>query len=255
MKITEPTVGAPCWVQLGSAAPAVAEQFYGELFGWRAETDPDPAAGGYTTMFVDTAPVAGLAPLPEPGQPATWAVSFATAGVDATAVLVMAAGGHLLMEPTEVLGLGRFAVARDPSGAVFSLWQARTFQGTGLLNEPGSLGWVELATRDPAGAAAFYARVFGWSVNAGAGYTQWGIDGQDFGGMLDMGDSVPPEAPPSWMPYFAVADVDLTAERAVVLGGGVQVPPVRMGGVRRLAVLRDAQGAVFGVYAEGEGAA
>ncbi|MDH6577216.1 VOC family protein [Kitasatospora sp. MAP5-34] len=248
MKITEPTVGGPCWVELGTSDPAAAKQFYGELFGWRAETDPNPEAGGYTSMMLDTAPVAGLTALYAPGQPTAWTVSFATAAVDATVVVVTAAGGHVLMEPMEVLDLGRFAVVQDSSGAAFSLWQARTFKGVGLLNEPGSLGWVELATRDPAGAVAFYTRVFGWSVNEGETYTQWGLDGRDFGGMLDMGDRFPPEVPPYWMPYFAVADVDLTAERAAALGATVMLPPVQLSGGPRLAVIRDAQGAAFGVH-------
>ncbi len=50
------------------------------------------------------------------------------------------------------------------------------------------------------------------------------------------------------MPYFAVADVDLTAEQAAALGATLVMPPVEMGGGRRLAVIRDAQGAVFGIY-------
>jgi predicted enzyme related to lactoylglutathione lyase len=107
---------------------------------------------------------------------------------------------------------------------------------------------VELLTRDPAGARAFYPAVFGWSVAPSEHYTQWGLDGQDFGGMLVMGENFPPEVPPHWLPYFSVADVDNTVERAVALGAQVVMPSYSMPGGRRIAVLRDAQGAAFGVY-------
>lgn len=252
MKITTPTVGTPCWVELGSSDPAAAKAFYAELFGWRAEVDPNPEAGGYTMMLLGDRPAAGLTALYAPGQPTAWTVSFATADADASVALATAAGGTVLMEPMEVLDIGRFAIVEDPAGAAFSLWQARAFKGVGVLNEPGSLGWVELGTRDTAGAVQFYHRVFGWSVNAGEGYTQWGLEGLDFGGMLEMGEQFPPEARPYWMPYFAVADVDLTAERAAALGASVVLPPVDMGGARRLSIVRDAQGAVFGMYQPGE---
>lgn len=248
MKITTPTVGGPCWVELGTSDPEAAKAFYGELFGWRARTDPNPEAGGYTNMLLDDVPVAGLSALYAPGQPTAWTVSFATADADAMAEAVKAAGGTVLMEPMEVLDIGRFAVVKDPPGAAFSLWQARAFQGAGVFNEPGSLGWVELATRDTAAAEAFYTRVFGWSVTPGETYTQWGLEGRDFGGMLDMGEQYPADVPPYWMPYFAVADVDLSAERAAGLGATVMLPPIEMTGGPRLSVVRDAQGAVFGIH-------
>ncbi|MER5635362.1 VOC family protein [Kitasatospora sp. NPDC002227] len=248
MKLTQVETGAPCWVELGTSDPEAAKRFYAELFGWQVETDPRPEAGGYTSLLLGEVPVAGLAPLYAPGQPTAWTVSFAVADADAVAEAVRSRGGAVTMEPMEVFDLGRFSVLADPAGAVFSVWQARAFAGAGVLNEAGSLGWVELATRDTAGAKEFYTRVFGWSVTLGETYTQWGLEGRDFGGMLDMKDQFPDGVPPYWMPYFAVEDVDLTAERAVALGAEVVLPPSKMDGGPRLAVLRDAQGAVFGVH-------
>ncbi|WP_371501113.1 VOC family protein [Kitasatospora sp. NBC_00374] len=251
MKITTPTVGAPCWVELSTVDPAAAKSFYAELFGWRAEEDPNPEAGGYTVLSLGDAAVAGLTPLQQPEQPTAWSVSFATADADATAAAVVAAGGRLLLEPSEVLDLGRFAIAVDPGGAAFSIWQARSFNGAAVMNEAGSLGWVELTTREVHKSKEFYPRVFGWSVTVGEMYTQWGIAGKDFGGMADMADQFPADTPPYWMPYFAVADVDRTAERAAALGATVLLPPTDVPDGPRLAVLRDQQGAVFGVHIAG----
>ncbi len=181
-----------------------------------------------------------------------WNVSFAVTDSDATAETVRAAGGTLLMDPVDVFDIGRFAVALDPGGAAFQMWQARTFPGAGLFNAPGALGWVELLTRAPERSEVFYTTVFGWTVRPSEQYPQWGIDGADFGGMMTMDATFPPEVTPHWLPYFAVADADATAATASDAGGTVLMEPTSIGDVRRIAVLRDPQGAVFGVYAAGD---
>ncbi|GAB2728417.1 VOC family protein [Kitasatospora kifunensis] len=251
MKYDKVVTGGPCWVELGTADPAVAKVFYSGLFGWRAETDPRPEAGGYTTLLRGEAPVAAVSPLYAPEQPTAWSVSFAVPDTDAAAVAVSRAGGRLVVEPMDIFDAGRFAVAADPSGAVFALWQARAFQGAEVLNEPVSLGWVELYTRDLPAVAAFYPEVFGWSVNAGVDYTQWGIDGSDFGGVRRLGEEVAPEVPSHWLPYFAVAHVDATVHRAGRLGAKVLMGPTDLPGGRRIAMLSDRQGALFGLYLAG----
>ncbi|KQV04742.1 MULTISPECIES: VOC family protein [unclassified Kitasatospora] len=248
MRITESTPGAPCWAEHCSGDAKVAQAFYGELFGWRAETDPRPEAGGYTVMLLGEDPVAAITPLAGTGRPTAWTVAIATADADTTAATATAAGGAVPMAPTDVFDEGRYAMLADPAGAVFSVWQARAFRGAALLGEPGALGWIELATRDVPGALAFYPELFGWSVSPGESYTQWGLGGRDFGGVLDMGEQFPADLPPYWMPYFAVADVDLSAERAVALGAEAMLPPTDVPDGPRLAVLRDPLGAVFGIY-------
>ncbi|GAA1257850.1 VOC family protein [Kitasatospora nipponensis] len=251
MKNTGLVTGAPCWVELSTSDTQAATAFYGTVFGWRAEVDPRPEAGGYATFSLGEAPVAGLVQRPDPEQPTAWTISFAVHGADETAAAVTEAGGSALMEPMDVLDLGRFAILADPSGAVFSIWQAREFAGAGLINEPGSLGWAELQTRDPVGSVAFYHRVFGWSITHGEMYTQFGLEGADFGGMAVMGEQFPPEVPPHWLPYFSVADVDATVSAAATAGAEVLMPPTAMPEGPRIAVLRDPQGAVFGVYLAG----
>ncbi|MEV0184845.1 VOC family protein [Streptomyces sp. NPDC050625] len=252
MKFDKPVTGGPCWTELGTNDLEGAKRFYTDLFGWLPETDPRQEAGGYTVAHMGDAAVAALTPLYQESQPVAWNVSFAVADADAAARKVEEAGGTVVLGPMDVFDVGRFAVALDPTGAAFQLWQARAFPGAGLFNAPGSLGWVELATRELDRARDFYTTVFGWTVNSSEWYTQWGIGGEDFGGMTDMGDRFPPEVPPHWMPYFAVTDVDATVQVAVAAGGSVLAEPMSMGSVRRIGVLRDPQGAAFGVYAEGD---
>ncbi|WP_128430069.1 VOC family protein [Streptomyces cyaneus] len=248
MKLDKPVTGGPCWTELGTDDLAAAKRFYEGLFGWRAETDPRQEAGGYTIAHLGDAAVAALTPLYQEGQPVAWNVSFAVPDADAAAARVTEAGGSVLVGPMDVFDVGRFAVAVDPTGAAFQLWQARAFPGAGLLSAPGSLGWVELLTRAPERAVEFYTTVFGWSVNASEHYTQWGIEGADFGGMVTMDDKFPHEVPAHWLPYFAVLDVDMTAADATEAGGTILMEPTSVPDGPRIAVLRDPQGAVFGVY-------
>jgi hypothetical protein len=252
MKFDKPVPGGPCWVELGTSDLEAAKRFYADVFGWRPETDPRPAAGGYTRARLGDALVAALAPLFGESQPITWNVSFAVSDTDATVRAVRDAGGTVVLDPMDVFDLGRFAVVEDPGGAVFQLWQARAFPGAGLFNAPGSLGWVELMTRDTEAVTVFYTTVFGWTVHASDFYTRWRIEGGDFGGMVEMGDKFPHEVPSHWLPYFVVEDVDVTADASTRAGGRLLMEPASVPEGPRIAVLRDPQGAVFGIYKAAE---
>ncbi|MEU2897393.1 VOC family protein [Streptomyces sp. NPDC001273] len=253
MRLSAPMTGGPCWTELGTTDLESAKRFYTRLFGWRPETDQRQEAGGYTVAYLGDAPVAALAPLYQESQPVAWNVSFAVTDSDATLRAVRTAGGQPLLGSMDVFDVGRFAVAADPTGAVFQLWQAGAFAGAGVFNVPGSLGWVELLTRAPREAVSFYTTVFGWTVDPSLPYPQWGLDGAAFGGMVAMDDKFPHEVPAHWLPYFAVDDVDASAMTATTVGGTVLMEPVSHPDGPRIAVLRDPQGAMFGVYRAADG--
>ncbi len=60
--------------------------------------------------------------------------------------------------------------------------------------------------------------------------------------------TLPDEAiPPHWQPYVAVDDPDAITARAGELGGSTLAEPMDVPRVGRIAVLRDSQGATFGV--------
>jgi predicted enzyme related to lactoylglutathione lyase len=69
--------------------------------------------------------------------------------------------------------------------------------------------------------------------------------------MLTMDDRFAAQVPPHWLPYFAVEDVDTTVAAAARAGASVQTKPISVPDGPRIAVLKDPQGAVFGVYTEG----
>jgi len=53
---------------------------------------------------------------------------------------------------------------------------------------------------------------------------------------------------PYWMACIGVDDVDSAAEKARELGGHVLLPPTKVPGFGRAAVLRDPQGRAFGIF-------
>jgi hypothetical protein len=57
----------------------------------------------------------------------------------------------------DVIDVGRFAIISDPTGAALGLWQPRRHTGAELVNEPVSLAWNELNTRDTQAAQPFGA--------------------------------------------------------------------------------------------------
>ena len=248
--------GTPSWVDLGTPDLEASVSFYESLFGWSIPEGPNSEqTGGYRQAMRDGKPVAGMMPLMQEGQPPAWSSYVAVADAGATASAVTDAGGKVLAEPMEVMDLGRMAVFADPGGAVFGIWQAGTFAGAGVVNEPVSLSWNELNTRDPDGAKQFYEAVFGWTAEEtempdGGTYNMWHRDGADaiVGGMLDIRGRLPDEIPAHWLAYFAVADCDATVEKAKELGGQVNFGPMDLP-AGRFAVLTDPHGAHFGVIA------
>jgi uncharacterized protein len=243
--------GTPSWVDLASADPDKSAAFYGGLFGWEA-TPPNEEFGGYRQFHLRDKPVAGMAPVMNEGQPAVWSTYFATNSADETTKRVDDAGGEIMYEAMDVGDLGRLAIFSDIAGAAFGVWEPKQFPGAAIVNEPGSLSWNELATRQPDDAKQFYPAVFDWNVEdtpmGPVTYTLWKVGDQMVAGMVPMGDSFPADVPPHWAVYFAVEDADAAGEKATSLGGSVAVPPTEIPNMGRFAVLSDPQGTAFSVF-------
>jgi len=240
--------GTPCWIDLGVKDTGAARAFYGSLFGWEIQPGP-PEAGGYAMCLKDGRPVAGIGPGPGAADaPASWTTYIAADSADETAARIRAAGGRLMMEPMDVMDVGRMAMAADPAGAVFGLWQSRTHTGAGLANEPDTLCWNENMSRDFEGNKAFYRAVFGYDYDdmstAGFTYAAVKVGGAEVGGIGELGPEVPAGIPAHWSVYFAVADTDATTAAVARLGGSV-VRPAWESPWGKMAVVSDDQGAAF----------
>ncbi|MGO8956817.1 MAG: VOC family protein [Streptosporangiaceae bacterium] len=239
--------GTPCWVDLGVSDIPKAIAFYGGLFGWDIQEGP-PEAGGYAMGQIGGMSVAGIGSKMDPNMPTVWTTYLATDDADATAARIKAAGGQVLMEPFDVMDVGRMFVAVDPGGAAFGVWQARAHSGVQLANEPGSLIWSENMSRNYEGNKAFYNSVFGYSFGdigaEGMNYATLDLDGKTVGGIGETGADQPADMPAYWGTYFAVADTDDAVQKATELGGSV-IAPAWDSPYGRMAVVSDDQGATF----------
>jgi predicted enzyme related to lactoylglutathione lyase len=222
--------GTPAWVELTVRDTERARDFYGALFGWDFDQAPLDTSG-YLNALKDGQPVPGIGEA-QPGEPNSqprWITYIATDDVDASIRRVTEAGGSVLEQPRDVLDLGRTAVAADPTGAVFGLRQSRRHTGANRVNEPGSLNWNEVMTRDYAAALKFYCAVFGYRLDdiseEGFSYSVCEIDGRPVGGIGDVMVGTPGDVPAHWLTYFSVADTDAAAAKVTELGGTVQRPP------------------------------
>lgn len=245
--------GTPSWVDLGSPDVAASAAFYGALFGWESEpaTENPADSGGYEIFRLRGKRVAGVMPLMAPDQPPAWTTYIAVDDADAVAAAAAAAGGQVVVTPMDVMDAGRMTCFIDPTGAFIGAWQAGEHTGAELVNEPGTIGWNELATRDPAAAKAFYPAVFGveaaaWERENGE-YTVWNVGGRAVGGLIEMNENWPAGIPSHWMTYFVVADAGAAAAQIKQLGGIVHVEPFEVPGVGRIAVVTDPQGAAFSI--------
>jgi uncharacterized protein len=263
--------GVPCWIDTSHPDPAAAADFYGALFGWELEdVMPPDAPGRYFMARLPGGDVGAIGSSPEGASTAVWNTYIWVEDADATAATVREAGGSILAEPFDVFDAGRMAICADPEGAPFSVWQAGRNRGADVVNEPGSLNFNGLNTRDVEGAKKFYGAVFGWTVlDLGGGAMMWQVPGyaefleqRDPGLRERMAESdAPPgfedvvatinpiaddqaDVPAHWGVTFAVDDADAIAAKAAELGGQVVVPPFDAPWVR-MTVITDPQGALF----------
>jgi predicted enzyme related to lactoylglutathione lyase len=240
--------GTPCWVDVTSPELDKTIEFYKGLFGWEAERDPRPEAGGYTMFTLDDKYVAAGSPPQQEGMPSYWTTYIASDDVDDTAGKIRDAGGTVLMDPFDVFDSGRMTVAQDPTGATFGIWQAKEHIGAQLANEPGTFMWNQCQTDDPGRATEFYEAVFGYEVDEVDMGGEQAFRVLKVGGKGVAGVREPTAGePPHWSTTFAVDDADATVAHAKEIGGAVLMEPIDIPDVGRLAVLQDSVGAAFQV--------
>jgi len=245
--------GSFCWAEVGTNDTKKTKAFYSELFGWKYEDKPAGEFGVYTMCKQDGKDLAGLYQLPpelmKMGVPPHWMSYVAVASADAACAKVLQHGGTIQQGPFDVMDVGRMAICQDPTGATFSIWEARAHQGGSAMGN-GTPCWFELSTRGVAKAEAFYKAVFGWSVKVDADeiYREISAPGapMPMGGMMELKAQQGP-VPPHWLIYFTVDDCDGDAQRTKALGGKVIVPPMDIPKVGRFAVLADPAGATFAI--------
>ncbi len=246
--------GMFCWDERAARDVGNTLEFYATLFGWTVEEFDMGPEGPYRVLKKGKFSVGGFFEMKGPqfeNVPPHWMGYIEVEDIDATSEKVSSSSGKVLMPPTDIPDIGRFAVVQDPQGAVVSLFKSLDpDEPTPEKPKYGTICWHELATTDAKAAADFYKELFGWSSvtqeYGATDYTVFLIGEVPVAGMLQMTEEWQ-GAPPHWMTYFSVENCDGAAEKATKLGAKVIVPPRDVPGTGRFATLIDPEGAVFSI--------
>lgn len=113
---------ASCWNELATTDTESAAQFYTVLFGWDQKIqqfDDQP----YTLFLTGDQPAAGMYQLNDENMeiPPHWLIYFAVENCDSRVIQAQKLGGEIIVEPADIPTVGRFAVLKDPQGAIFAI--------------------------------------------------------------------------------------------------------------------------------------
>ena len=252
--------GRICWVELATSDPAAAQEFYAALLGWDYEDGYEDGKFMYSMIRLGGKHVAGLLqqqahPI-EARLPSLWSPFVCVEDVRATTKKCVSLGAQVLAGPRAVFNSGVMAGLADPDGVWFSLWQPKTLKGFQVLKEPNSYLWADRYALNAPEDAEFYKAAFDWDLDDvsspdNPGYYRFS---QTVGGGIDEWDRYlagvrqlrPGQSSslPHWNVYFQVADLDVSLQKALELGGE-QLRPMVENAMGRLVGIQDPQGASF----------
>jgi predicted enzyme related to lactoylglutathione lyase len=119
-------------------------------------------------------------------------------------------------------------------------------------NKIGTMAWLDLSVGNAESVKSFYADVIGWkteSVSMGDydDYAMLEPNNNEAVAGVCHAQGVNKDLPPAWLPYFLVADIDVSI-KAVQANGGSLVTEVKSMGRDKYAVIKDPAGAVCAIY-------
>jgi predicted enzyme related to lactoylglutathione lyase len=110
-------IGGWCWNELWTTDDARALAFYEQVFGYTHDTMDLGDDGTYYMVKTGEVSRGGLMHSVRTDAPSMWLPYVAVADCDATATRAKALGGKVLMGPTDIPNIGRYAIAEDTLGA------------------------------------------------------------------------------------------------------------------------------------------
>jgi hypothetical protein len=252
----ESTRGRFIWYDLMTPDPEGAKPFYTAVMGWGIEVWDNPEMP-YTMWKAGERTIGGIMTLPAEavagGARPHWLSYVTVPDVDASIARAQELGAKVMMPPTSVATVGRFAVIADPQGALISPYTPDKLGPEPEGKPPvGEFSWHELATTDPVAAFDFYHEIFGWEktsamdMGAAGVYQMYGRRGTTLGGIYKKTAESP--GPPAWLHYGRVADVNAAVETAREKGGQVLNGPMEVPGGDMIAMLLDAQGGPIAIH-------
>lgn len=258
-------VGDFCWIELATGDLTSGLKFYQNLFNWKTTLHPMPEWGDYAMLRLATQAEehgfgGGYQITPEmatQGIPPNWAAYVLVPSVDATTEQAKKLGASVIKAPFDVMDFGRMAVLKDPTDAVFLIWENK--KSDKMLDaelpeatEHGNPSWFELLSGDCKKAVDFYCKLFGWTAEvypyAEGEYTQLFNKGHAIAGAMQIPPQMSKECPAHWGIYFAVKDFTPSFEKAKALGATSCYEPKSVPGVGQFCTLIDPQGVHFSIF-------
>jgi predicted enzyme related to lactoylglutathione lyase len=246
------------WYDLMTPDQATAEQFYMAVLGWETDVWKQNGSPSHYTMWTaNKIPIGGIMAMPADaiarGERPHWLAYVSTPDTDAMVRQATGLGASVVVPPTDIPGVGRFAMLTDPVGAFIAPFTPNLPAGV-LVEKPpvGHFSWHELATSDPAGAFAFYHATCGWAktdamdMGPDGTYQMFGWPAPSIGGIY--GRPADQKGPTAWLHYIRVADVDRAVAVVQAKGGKLCNSPMEVPGGSRIAQCQDPQGAAFALH-------
>lgn len=109
------------WNELWTSDAASALAFYADVVGYSHKAMDMGPMGTYHVLEHGGAPRGGLMKSPDAMVPPMWLPYVAVADADAAAKRAARLGGKVVAEPSDIPGIGRFAILTDPTGATFAV--------------------------------------------------------------------------------------------------------------------------------------
>lgn len=237
--------GTVVWMDLLTPDVQKAAQFYSTVFGWKFAFSPE---GDYAYATLDGKPVASLVKLDGESKGAfgLWLPSIAVSDVNTTLTTLARNGGSVVKGPEVLPGRGRYALVKDPSGAVFMVLRANT--GDPQRSESnGTWVWDELWTDNISAATGFYQSLFGYHAFTykDGNHGNYQIMGRNGAPLTGIVKRPLPKVEPGWLGYLQVENVDATARQVLKAGGAVLLPPKPGTQNEDIAIVADPTGGVF----------
>jgi len=106
-----------CWNELTSKDPAASVAFYKALGGFSTDAMEMGPMGTYHLLKTGDTMIAGIMKPPMPEAPHAWTPYVQVANTDATTEKAKRLGGQIIVPPTDIPNVGRFAIFADTQGA------------------------------------------------------------------------------------------------------------------------------------------
>jgi len=241
------------WADLFASDLDGVRAFYSTVFGWEWRWIVDSPEHRYGMFYNGDEAVAGLAEYRPPdvtGPYARWVHFISVADVGTTVGATVAGGGRELLARRAFADRGDYAILADREHAPFGVLRSSSGDPGDYQVQTGDWLWVQLFSRDPRSASAFYAELLGYEVFEPDEYGEvvdfvLASDGHSRAAIGQLKEKS--EAQPQWLGFIRVKNPETVMKRARENGGEVLLEPRADIAGGDLAIIADSLGTPVGL--------